>query len=210
MLRDSTLGMAHEDDPELSSPDAQALRRLGQLGHGDAQMAELAGRTRPSPGAATSAAEPRPGSPAAVLHDGAPGAGRSPVAARAGGDARGRRALRPTIPRPPAPRHPAIPRRPRPPRSTSSACCWSAAVAPSMKWSSCASSRTSSEAGVQRPGAPGLLRQRHRSVPLHAGRRPEANEAARDRIFDAARKTITRFEFGGRIYQGGIPPESDG
>ena len=39
---------------------------------------------------------------------------------------------------------------------------------------------------------------------------PEANEAARDRIFDAARKTITRFEFGGRIYQGGIPPESDG
>ena len=34
--------------------------------------------------------------------------------------------------------------------------------------------------------------------------------ASRDRIFDAARKTITRFEFDGRIYQGGIPPESDG
>ena len=39
---------------------------------------------------------------------------------------------------------------------------------------------------------------------------PTTGEAARDRIFDAARKTITRFEFGGRIYQGGIPPESDG
>lgn len=36
------------------------------------------------------------------------------------------------------------------------------------------------------------------------------DDASRDRIFDAARKTITRFEFDGRIYQGGIPPESDG
>ncbi|MGE8619965.1 MAG: hypothetical protein ACN6O0_19265, partial [Achromobacter spanius] len=34
--------------------------------------------------------------------------------------------------------------------------------------------------------------------------------ASRDRIFDAAHKTITRFEFDGRIYHGGIPPESDG
>ncbi len=34
--------------------------------------------------------------------------------------------------------------------------------------------------------------------------------ARRDRVFDAAFKTITRFEFDGRIYQGGIPPESDG
>ncbi|MBB1625599.1 hypothetical protein [Achromobacter sp. UMC71] len=32
----------------------------------------------------------------------------------------------------------------------------------------------------------------------------------RDRVFDAAFKTITRFEFDGRVYQGGIPPESDG
>ncbi len=36
------------------------------------------------------------------------------------------------------------------------------------------------------------------------------DDVSRDRIFDAARKTITRFEFDGRIYQGGIPPESDG
>ncbi|HBL64999.1 MAG TPA: hypothetical protein DDZ58_02585 [Achromobacter sp.] len=35
-------------------------------------------------------------------------------------------------------------------------------------------------------------------------------DASRDRIFDAAHKTITRFEFDGRIYHGGIPPESDG
>ncbi len=34
--------------------------------------------------------------------------------------------------------------------------------------------------------------------------------ASRDRIFEAAHKTITRFEFDGRIYHGGIPPESDG
>ncbi|WMD23431.1 hypothetical protein RAS12_13985 [Achromobacter seleniivolatilans] len=34
--------------------------------------------------------------------------------------------------------------------------------------------------------------------------------SSRDRIFDAAQKTITRFEFDGRIYHGGIPPESDG
>ena len=38
----------------------------------------------------------------------------------------------------------------------------------------------------------------------------DLDAASRDRIFDAARKTITRFEFDGRIYQGGIPPESDG
>jgi hypothetical protein len=36
------------------------------------------------------------------------------------------------------------------------------------------------------------------------------DDASRDRIFDAAQKTITRFEFDGRIYHGGIPPESDG
>lgn len=36
------------------------------------------------------------------------------------------------------------------------------------------------------------------------------DDASRDRIFDAAHKTITRFEFDGRIYQGGILPESDG
>lgn len=36
------------------------------------------------------------------------------------------------------------------------------------------------------------------------------DDASRDRIFDAAHKTITRFEFDGRIYHGGIPPESDG
>lgn len=35
-------------------------------------------------------------------------------------------------------------------------------------------------------------------------------DASRDRIFDAAHRTITRFEFDGRIYHGGIPPESDG
>lgn len=32
----------------------------------------------------------------------------------------------------------------------------------------------------------------------------------RDRIFDAASRTITQFEFDGHIYRGGIPPESDG
>ena len=36
------------------------------------------------------------------------------------------------------------------------------------------------------------------------------DDASRDRIFDAAHRTITRFEFDGRIYHGGIPPESDG
>ncbi|KOF54037.1 MULTISPECIES: hypothetical protein [unclassified Achromobacter] len=39
---------------------------------------------------------------------------------------------------------------------------------------------------------------------------PGLDEASRDRVFDAAFKTITRFEFDGRIYRGGIPPESDG
>ena len=115
-----------------------------------------------------------------------------------------------TIPRPPAPRHPAIPRRPRPPRSTSSACCWSAAAAPSMKWSSCASSRTSST----RPASAAVRRAYYDSdidlCRFTLADDPTTGEAARDRIFDAARKTITRFEFGGRIYQGGIPPESDG
>lgn len=38
----------------------------------------------------------------------------------------------------------------------------------------------------------------------------DLDDASRDRIFDAAHKTITRFEFDGRIYRGGIPPESDG
>lgn len=32
----------------------------------------------------------------------------------------------------------------------------------------------------------------------------------RDRVFDAASRTITRFAFDGRIYRGGLPPESDG
>ncbi|CUJ81242.1 Uncharacterised protein [Achromobacter sp. 2789STDY5608615] len=37
----------------------------------------------------------------------------------------------------------------------------------------------------------------------------EADAARRDRVFDAASRTITRFAFDGRVYQGGIPPESD-
>ena len=76
-----------------------------------------------------------------------------------------------------------------------------------MKWSSCASSRTSRR---QRPGAPAYYDSGIDLCRFTLVDGPEANEAARDRIFDAARKTITRFEFGGRIYQGGIPPESDG
>lgn len=39
--------------------------------------------------------------------------------------------------------------------------------------------------------------------------RPE-DAARRDRVFDAASKTITRFAFDGRVYRGGLPPESDG
>lgn len=38
----------------------------------------------------------------------------------------------------------------------------------------------------------------------------EQDAARRDRVFDAASRTITRFVFDGRIYRGGIPPESDG
>jgi len=33
--------------------------------------------------------------------------------------------------------------------------------------------------------------------------------AQKDRIFDAAAKTITQFEFEGRIYHGGLPTEPD-
>lgn len=39
--------------------------------------------------------------------------------------------------------------------------------------------------------------------------RPE-DAARRDRVFDAASRTLTRFAFDGRIYRGGLPPESDG
>lgn len=43
---------------------------------------------------------------------------------------------------------------------------------------------------------------------LAPAREPDA--ARRDRVFDAASRTITRFAFDGRVYQGGVPPESDG
>lgn len=43
---------------------------------------------------------------------------------------------------------------------------------------------------------------------LAPAREPDA--ARRDRVFDAASRSITRFAFDGRVYQGGIPPESDG
>lgn len=216
ILRDSTLGMEArmKTIQNYLPPDAQALRRLqDRLGHGDARMAELAGLDAAAPWSSyIGGPEPRALGRQRLFYM---------MARQVLDEAQWQRvlaAMREAGARfdydDPAPAGATAPNNSAPPETAEEHKFGMLLVSGAGAFHEMEQLREfahfAHEAGVS-----ALVRRAYYDRGIDLCRftladGPEADEAARDRIFDAARKTITRFEFGGRIYQGGIPPESDG